>query len=137
MFCRAADLTRVGGFDARLPILEEADLCIRLHMAGPAGLPGRGRVVQLPQVNVTSGRRLECWGNAWGTGELAALVAAGHERAASPTARAPRPPTPTHSRARDHRSQLADRGKPRAVAPAVQGAIHRLISMTKAGDRSE
>ena len=34
MFCRAADFRRVGGFDGRLPIMEDADLCIRLHMAG-------------------------------------------------------------------------------------------------------
>jgi hypothetical protein len=33
---------RVGGYDSRLPIMEDADLCARMHLAGgPAGgLPG-------------------------------------------------------------------------------------------------
>ena len=35
LFCRTADFKRVGGYAARLPIMEDADLCIRLHMAGP------------------------------------------------------------------------------------------------------
>lgn len=25
---------RVGGFDSRLPIMEDADLCARMHLAG-------------------------------------------------------------------------------------------------------
>ncbi|KAF8063795.1 AP2-5 [Scenedesmus sp. PABB004] len=77
LFCRARDLRRVGGFDARLSIFEDADLCIRLHMAGPSPPPGapqppraqrgplaawrapRGRVVQvLDRASRTSGRRL-------------------------------------------------------------------------------
>ncbi len=36
LFCRAADFARVRGFDPALPIMEDADLCIRMHMAGPA-----------------------------------------------------------------------------------------------------
>jgi len=36
LFCRAADFARAGGFDPALPIMEDADLCIRMHMAGPA-----------------------------------------------------------------------------------------------------
>ena len=35
LFCRACDFRRVGGYAPRLPIMEDADLCIRLHMAGP------------------------------------------------------------------------------------------------------
>ncbi len=35
LFCRASDLWRVGGFDGSLPIMEDADLCIRMHEAGP------------------------------------------------------------------------------------------------------
>ncbi|KAL4428847.1 hypothetical protein ABPG77_005285 [Micractinium sp. CCAP 211/92] len=64
LFCRAADFRRVGGYDSRLPIMEDADLCIRLHMAGTAARPGRrGQVVQVTAVpNRTSGRRLASWG---------------------------------------------------------------------------
>jgi hypothetical protein len=39
---------RVGGYDSRLPIMEDADLCIRLHMAGAVRLGG------------TAGRRRTC-----------------------------------------------------------------------------
>ena len=35
LFCRACDFRRAGGYASRLPIMEDADLCIRLHMAGP------------------------------------------------------------------------------------------------------
>jgi|AntAceMinimDraft_5_1070358.scaffolds.fasta_scaffold79426_2 hypothetical protein len=45
MFCRAVDFGYVGGFDESLPIMEDADLCCRMHQAGPAGdvLPAVGR----------------------------------------------------------------------------------------------
>ncbi|KAK9826333.1 hypothetical protein WJX74_009762 [Apatococcus lobatus] len=36
MFCSKADLLHAGGFDESLPIMEDADLCIRMHEAGPA-----------------------------------------------------------------------------------------------------
>lgn len=36
MFCRARDFKAVGGFDTKLSIMEDADLCVRMHMAGPA-----------------------------------------------------------------------------------------------------
>ena len=35
MFCRAKDFEYVGGFDENLPIMEDADLCVRMHVAGP------------------------------------------------------------------------------------------------------
>lgn len=35
LFCRACDFKSVGGFDARWPIMEDTDLCVRLHHAGP------------------------------------------------------------------------------------------------------
>ena len=38
LFCRACDFRRAGGYASRLPIMEDADLCIRLHMAGPGRL---------------------------------------------------------------------------------------------------
>jgi hypothetical protein len=36
MCCRVGDFKRVGGYDERWPIFEDAELCISLHMAGPA-----------------------------------------------------------------------------------------------------
>ncbi|KAI3437612.1 hypothetical protein D9Q98_000064 [Chlorella vulgaris] len=65
LFCRAADFRNVGGYDGRLPIMEDADLCIRLQMTGPVECSKRrrGRVVQVNSVpNRTSGRRLAQWG---------------------------------------------------------------------------
>ena len=41
LFCRACDLARVGGFDPALRIMEDADLCVRMHMAGPEQPPAR------------------------------------------------------------------------------------------------
>ena len=41
LFCRAADFARVGGYDGALPIMEDADLCIRLHAAGPGSRSAR------------------------------------------------------------------------------------------------
>lgn len=35
MFCRACDFKAVGGFDPRWKIMEDADLCLRMHEAGP------------------------------------------------------------------------------------------------------
>ena len=56
MFVRAEEFRRVGGFDEALPIMEDADLCVRLHDAGPARKTARR----------TEGRRdekgLECDG---------------------------------------------------------------------------
>ncbi|CAL5223858.1 g6445 [Coccomyxa viridis] len=90
LFCRACDFRRVGGYAPRLPIMEDADLCIRLHMAGPEApvrsreaaeaatgaethekhhfLPAwfhrRGKVIMILQPAAeTSGRRLQAWGN--------------------------------------------------------------------------
>lgn len=40
LFCRASDFRSVGGFDERLRIMEDLDLVIRLHAAGPSGRPG-------------------------------------------------------------------------------------------------
>jgi rSAM/selenodomain-associated transferase 2 len=63
LFCRAADFRRAGGFDGALPIMEDADLCIRLHERGRVD-GRRGREVQLRgAANRTSGRRIAPWGN--------------------------------------------------------------------------
>jgi hypothetical protein len=67
LFCRKYDFIRVGMFDDRLKLMEDADLCIRMNAMGSGGgKRGQGRVVQLPPhvgVNKTSGRRLSSWGN--------------------------------------------------------------------------
>lgn len=56
MFCRRRDFERSGGFDRRLPIMEDADLCDRL---------GRlGRIRQVNRVVESSDRRVVRWG-AW------------------------------------------------------------------------
>lgn len=34
MFCRKADFLRIGGFDEHLPIMEEADFCLRINKLG-------------------------------------------------------------------------------------------------------
>ncbi|KAL3139074.1 hypothetical protein ABBQ32_005871 [Trebouxia sp. C0010 RCD-2024] len=71
LFCRAADFKAIGGFQNDLPIMEDVDLCIRMHEAGPSSkaLAGpssnhrRGRVTMvMSPVNCTSGRRLSDWG---------------------------------------------------------------------------
>ena len=54
MFCRRADFWKVGGFDSALPIMEEADLCIKLVRLGRIRLVNR--IVQ------SSDRRVAHWG---------------------------------------------------------------------------
>jgi glycosyltransferase involved in cell wall biosynthesis len=64
LFCRAADFRRVGGFDNRLPIMEDADLCVRMHKSGLRnGKPGREVQLVWGAPNRTSGRRIGAWGN--------------------------------------------------------------------------
>ncbi|CAI5476535.1 unnamed protein product [Closterium sp. Yama58-4] len=80
MFCRAQDFVRIGGFDERLAILEDADLSERIHVDGwqrtmPVSryslggvgdsdgeeklrIKRGGEMVMLPRVVVTSGRSL-------------------------------------------------------------------------------
>ena len=72
LFCRAADFGTVGGFQDNLPIMEDVDLGIRMHEAGPSSNSHashashgkqRGRVTMVMHpVNETSGRRLSDWG---------------------------------------------------------------------------
>lgn len=54
MFFRRADFLAVGGFDPRMRIMEEADLCIRMSRLGQVRLVNR--------VVLTSDRRIETWG---------------------------------------------------------------------------
>ena len=49
MFCRTADFRKVGGFEESLPIMEDAQLCIKMSRLGGMRL--------VPRVVSTSGRR--------------------------------------------------------------------------------
>lgn len=55
MFCRRIDFWDYGGFDVTLPILEEADLCLKLVR--------RGRIRQVNRVVQSSDRRVTRWGS--------------------------------------------------------------------------
>jgi rSAM/selenodomain-associated transferase 2 len=54
MFCRSHDFHACGGFDPQLPIMEEADLCLKLCR--------RGRIRQVNRVVQSSDRRVAAWG---------------------------------------------------------------------------
>ena len=54
MFFRRADFLQAGGCDTSLMIMEDADLCIRLHRFGRTRLVNR--------VVITSDRRIAAWG---------------------------------------------------------------------------
>jgi glycosyltransferase involved in cell wall biosynthesis len=54
MFFRRDDFLAAGGCDTTLPIMEDADLCVRLHRFG------RTRMVN--RVVITSDRRIAAWG---------------------------------------------------------------------------
>jgi rSAM/selenodomain-associated transferase 2 len=54
MFCRRTDFWVCGGFDTTLPIMEDADLCLRLSQ--------RGRIYQVNRVVQCSDRRVAQWG---------------------------------------------------------------------------
>jgi glycosyltransferase involved in cell wall biosynthesis len=67
MFCRRDDFEAVGGFNGALAIMEDADLCVRMHYKGrvhpQTGKWYRGRIKLLDRVITTSGRRIEPLGN--------------------------------------------------------------------------
>jgi glycosyltransferase involved in cell wall biosynthesis len=54
MFVRRADYLAVGGCDPETPVMEEADLCIKLCR--------RGRIRMVPRFVQTSDRRIAAWG---------------------------------------------------------------------------
>ncbi len=54
MFCRQVDFLVCGGFDPTLPIMEDADLCLRLCRWG--------RIRQINRVVQSSDRRVAAWG---------------------------------------------------------------------------
>ena len=55
MFCRRDDFWQVGGFDSAIPILEEADLCLKLVQLG--------RIRQVNRIVQSSDRRVARWGS--------------------------------------------------------------------------
>ena len=55
MFCRRRDFWHVGGFDSEIPILEEADLCLKLVQLG--------RIRQINRIVQSSDRRVARWGS--------------------------------------------------------------------------
>ena len=55
IFCRRVDFWEVGGFDSAIPILEEADLCLKLVQLG--------RICQVNRVVQSSDRRVARWGS--------------------------------------------------------------------------
>ncbi len=55
MFCRRRDFWHVGGFDSAIPILEEADLCLKLVQLG--------RIHQVNRIVQSSDRRVARWGS--------------------------------------------------------------------------
>ena len=57
--CRAVDFAAAGGFDERLPVMEDADLCVRMNRDLNGG---RGRVRELPARVTTSDRRVRAAG---------------------------------------------------------------------------
>lgn len=54
MFCRRVDFWECGGFDSNLPIMEEADLCLKLVQ--------RGSIRQVNRIVQSSDRRVAHWG---------------------------------------------------------------------------
>ncbi len=55
IFCRRQDFLACGGFDDELPIMEEADLCLKLSRLG--------RIQQVNRVVQSSDRRVAKWGS--------------------------------------------------------------------------
>lgn len=55
IFCRRSDFWDCGGFDAALPIMEEADLCLKLVQ--------KGRIRLVNRVVQSSDRRIVRWGS--------------------------------------------------------------------------
>ncbi|MBW4665590.1 MAG: TIGR04283 family arsenosugar biosynthesis glycosyltransferase [Chroococcus sp. CMT-3BRIN-NPC107] len=60
MFCRRGDFWDCGGFNDALPILEEADLCLKLVR--------RGKIRQVNRIVTSSDRRVAHWGTFKATG---------------------------------------------------------------------
>lgn len=60
MFVRRADFTECGGFDSTLPIMEDADLCLKLVR--------RGRIRLVNRIVQSSDRRVAHWGFLKATG---------------------------------------------------------------------
>jgi rSAM/selenodomain-associated transferase 2 len=55
MFCRRNYFLEIGGFDVNIPIMEEADLCLKLVQ--------KGRIKQVNRIVQSSDRRVAHWGS--------------------------------------------------------------------------
>jgi glycosyltransferase involved in cell wall biosynthesis len=63
IFCRLDDFTAVDGYDETLPIMEDADLCVRMQRYGSSQKKNTASGVRLvDRVITTSGRRIESMG---------------------------------------------------------------------------
>eukprot|EP01023_Acetabularia_acetabulum_P048030 TRINITY_DN5066_c0_g1_i4.p1 TRINITY_DN5066_c0_g1~~TRINITY_DN5066_c0_g1_i4.p1 ORF type:complete len:358 (+),score=35.50 TRINITY_DN5066_c0_g1_i4:142-1215(+) len=59
IFVRNKEFLKVGGFDEKLALMEEADLVVRMHNQGPLNMKGRGKIQFVSdRLVVTSGRRI-------------------------------------------------------------------------------
>jgi GT2 family glycosyltransferase len=65
MFCRHQDFWQCQGFDPTLPIMEEADLCLKLARLG--------RICQVNRIVQSSDRRVAHWGAVKATGIYMAI----------------------------------------------------------------
>ena len=54
MFCRKSDFIKIGGFNHELPIMEDADLCLRINKFG--------KIKQIKEKVYSSDRRVEALG---------------------------------------------------------------------------
>lgn len=64
LFCRKAEFDCVGGFEEAYPIMEDASLCIAMHMKGTGSRSSRGKVqLVMNRIARTSARRISEWGN--------------------------------------------------------------------------
>lgn len=54
MFCKKEDFQKIGGFDSNLPIMEDADICIRINKIG--------RIKQISRIVHSSDRRVASLG---------------------------------------------------------------------------
>ena len=83
LFCRSEDFHRVHGYNDALPLMEDADLCVRMHRNGlKSGKAGK-EVQLLRGINRTSGRRIKKWGNLKAT-EIQVRISLAWWRGATP-----------------------------------------------------
>ena len=72
MFCRARDFRAVGGFNEQLVLMEDADLCIRLHLAGPCQALDEEASPAQPHSTGRGGAGAQCGGQGGARGDCTA-----------------------------------------------------------------